>query len=117
MKDFHDATGKWGCCVTDKHPSFPRSSPFSGVLEEVQEAEERDRTIPRDQDGRVDEDAYVNEILRRLGARGVCAKRGGPSDEIGIKSSSEENWQFDIHLGNGRPRRQGYTAYCRPARF
>jgi hypothetical protein len=109
--------GLYGCCVTDKHPTFPRSSPFSAVLEEVQEAEEDAETVPRDRDGRVDEDVYVAEILRRLRARGLCVTRGGPSDEIGIKGTNNESWQFDIHLGNGRPRRGGYVAYCSPARF
>ena len=109
--------GLYGCCVTDKHPSFPRESPFSSVLADVQEAEERDGTVARDRDGRVDEDAYVNEILRRLRVKGLCVTRGGPSDEIGIKGSNAESWQFDIHLSNGRPRKGGYVAYCKPARF
>jgi hypothetical protein len=111
------AIGLYGCCVTDKHPTFPRSSPFSSVLEDVQRKEEDAGTVARDRDGRVDEDAYVAEILHRLAARGVCAKRGGPSDEISIKSDNSEAWQFDIHLSNGRPRRSGYVAYCRPARW
>lgn len=115
--DVDPGIGLYGCCVTDKHPSFPRSSPFSDVVEEVQDAEERDGTVPRDRDGRVDEEAYVNEVVRRLRARGLCAVRGGPGDELGIKGSNAESWQFDVHLGDGRPRRSGYVAYCSPARF
>lgn len=109
--------GLYGCCVTDKHPSWRPSSPFSKVLDEVQREEERDQTISRDRDGRVDEEAYTAELVRRLKARGLCAVVGGPGDELGIKGSNGESYQFDVHFGNGRPRRDGYVAYCRPARF
>ena len=111
-------TGVYGCCTTDKAESgFPSRSPFSAAVEEAQEAEERAGTVPRDRDGRVDEEAYVNEIVRRLRARGLCAARGGPGDEVGVKRDNGESFQFDVHLGNGRPRRDGYVAYCRPARW
>jgi hypothetical protein len=86
-------------------------------VDALQDAIERERPELFDRDGRVNEDAYVDELVRRLRARGVCATRGGPSDEVGIKSGNSESFQYDVHLGNGRPRRSGYTSYCSPARF
>ena len=109
--------GLFGCCVTEKHPGFRRTSPFDAVVDEVQLAEEREGTVPRDRDGRVDEAAYTAELVRRLRAKGLCATVGGPGDELGLKQSNGESFQYDVHFGNGRPRRGGYVAYCRPARF
>jgi hypothetical protein len=109
-------TGVYGCCWTDKARPLP-SSPFDAIVDAEQDAIERERPGMFDRDGRVDEDAYVNELVRRLQARGLCAVRGGPGDEAAIKASNSESFQFDVHLGNGRPRRDGYVTYCRPARF
>jgi len=109
-------TGVYGCCRTDKAGPLP-ASPFDDAVDAVQDAIERDRPDLFDRDGRVNEDAYVDELVRRLRARGLCATRGGPSDEAAIKSSNSESFQYDVHLGNGRPRRSGYVSYCRPARF
>ena len=86
-------------------------------MDAEQDAIERQRPDLFDRDGKVNEDAYVNELLRRLRARGLCATRGGPTDEVGLKSGNSESFQYDVHLGNGRPRRSGYVSYCRPARF
>jgi hypothetical protein len=86
-------------------------------VDEVQDAVERERPDLFDRDGRAEEEAYVNEVARRLRLRGLCAQRGGPGDEVSIKASNAENWQYDVHLGNGRPRRSGYVAYCSPARW
>lgn len=109
-------TGVYGCCFTDKHKPLP-ASPYDQVVDNVQDSIERDHPGWFDQDGRVNEDLYVTEVVRRLQALGLCATRGGPSDEVGIKPTNAENFQYDVHLGNGRPRRYGYTAYCSPARF
>jgi hypothetical protein len=86
-------------------------------MDSTQEAIAREMPSLFDREGRVNEDAYLTELVRRLRARGVCATRGGPTDEVGVKSSNSESFQYDVHLGNGRPRLSGYTAYCRPARF
>lgn len=108
--------GVYGCCWTDHAKPLP-SSPFDTIVDTEQDAIERERPGMFDRDGRVDEEAYVNELVRRLRARGLCASRGGPGDEAAIKPSNAESFQYDVHLGNGRPRRSGYVAYCRPARF
>lgn len=111
-------TGRWGCCNELRVPGTPQSTPYDDVLEQVQDAIEQERAVRFDADGRVDEDEYVGEVLRRLAARGLCAKRSvNPSEEIGIKGSNSENYQYDLVLSNGRPRHRGYTAYCKPARF
>jgi hypothetical protein len=109
-------TGVFGCCFTDKARPLP-SSPFDDMVDAEQDAIEREKPGLFDRDGKVDEDAYVTELLRRLQARGVCAVRGGPSDELALKQGNTESFQYDVHLGNGRPRRSGYTSYCKPARF
>jgi hypothetical protein len=109
-------TGVYGCCWTDKARPLP-GSPFDAVVDQEQGAIEHDRRDLFDQDGRVDEDEYVNELVRRLRVRGLCVTRGGPTDEVGLKASNGESFQYDVHLGNGRPRKSGYTAYCSPARF
>jgi len=108
--------GVFGCCWTDKARPLPRS-PFDAIVDEEQDAIARSLPSWFDQDGRVNEDEYVNEMVRRLKARGLCATRGGPSDEVGLKQGNGESFQYDVHLGNGRPRRSGYTAYCSPSRF
>jgi hypothetical protein len=109
-------TGVYGCCRTDRAGPLP-ASPFDDAVDAVQDAIGRERPDLFDRDGRVNEDAYVDELVRRLRARGLCVTRGGPTDEVGIKSSNSESFQYDVHLGNGRPRLSGYTSYCRPARF
>jgi hypothetical protein len=110
------APGVYGCCFTDRHRPLP-ASPFDAVVDEVQEAISRERPDLFDREGRADETRYTAEVARRLRARGLCATVGGPADEVGLKTSNAESFQYDVHLGNGRPRRSGYTAYCRPARF
>lgn len=113
-----DKTHVWGCCISSEHPSFNHRSPYDDVLESVQDAIEQERAVRFDQDGRVDEDEYMTEVVRRLTALGLCVKRSvNPSEEIGIKGSNNENYQYDLVLSNGRPRHRGYTAYCKPARF
>ena len=109
-------TGVYGCCITDKARPLP-ASPFDAVVGEEQSAVARAHPEFFDRDGRVSEDLYVDELVRRLKARGFCVTRGGPSDEVGLKFNNSESFQYDVHLGNGRPRLSGYTAYCSPAKF
>lgn len=66
----------------------------------------------------VSESAFVQAVAQTLEQRfGLCAKQGGPSDEVGVKNSNSFNEQYDIVFGNGTVRTQGYTVTCRPARF
>lgn len=110
---------RWGCCIDSEHPDFGRyPSPFDAYVEKVQDDIETQRAVAFDRDGRVDEDEYMTEAVRRLTAMGFCVKRSvNPSEEIGIKGSNAENYQYDLILSNGRPRHHGYTAYCSPSRF
>ena len=71
-----------------------------------------------DASGRViSEEAYTDVLVRYLRLHGVCATQGGPSDEIGVKNTNQQNEQFDVVFGNMKPRRGGYVALCKPARF
>lgn len=109
------SVGVYGCCYTDKHRPLPES-PFGEVVDREQQAIARERPDMFDRDGRVNEDDYVSYLVWRLQQKGYCVTRGGPGDEIGIKASNAESFQYDVHLSNGRPRLYGYTAYCSPAR-
>lgn len=62
------------------------------------------------------EDAYVQEVVRVLRARGLCAAQGGPRDEVAVKNTNDWNDQYDIVLGSGQPW-TSYQVTCRPARF
>lgn len=64
---------------------WPRDNPFEYAVDQVQDDVERDRPELFDRDGRVNEDTYVLEVVRRLRVKGYCATVGGPSDEIGVK--------------------------------
>lgn len=116
-QDDSETSHRWGCCIDDKHPDFPPGSPFDQVLDDAQLDLMFDRPDLFDSDGRVDLDMYMWELVWRLQKKGLCAKRGEPEDEIWIKADNGENWQFDVVLGSGEPRRHGYVAYCKPARF
>lgn len=70
-----------------------------------------------------DEDRFVESMLAAVRRRGACAVRGGPEDEIGVKTSNGRSEQFDVLVGpwGGRTgKRQpayGHTVTCIPARF
>lgn len=69
------------------------------------------------------EEAFTAEVVKRLRARGFCATNkkespgGGSDDEVGVRLSRDRSEQFDIVFSNGRVRRQGYVAVCKPSRF
>jgi hypothetical protein len=48
-----DITHVWGCCIDSKHAQFPGRSPYDDILEEVQDAIEREKSVTFDRDGRV----------------------------------------------------------------
>jgi hypothetical protein len=113
-----EQTHKWGCCSELRVPGIPQSTPYDAILERVQGDIDHESAVSFDRDGRVNEDEYMAEVVRRLTALGLCVKRStNPSEEIGIKGSNGENYQYDLVLGSGQPRHHGYTAYCKPARF
>lgn len=65
-----------------------------------------------------DGDAYVRGVAQVLVQRfGLCARQGGPPDEVAVKGSNSFNEQYDILFGSGSVRRGGYQVTCRPARF
>jgi hypothetical protein len=66
----------------------------------------------------LDQDAYMKGVARVLEERfNVCAKVGGPADEIGVKTDNQSSEQYDILLGNLDIRPAAYQVTCRPARF
>jgi hypothetical protein len=65
-----------------------------------------------------DGNAYVQGVARVLEQRfGLCARQGGPEDEVAVKSSNSSSEQFDILFSNGAIRPQGFVVKCSPARF
>jgi hypothetical protein len=106
--------GVYGCCTM--HVSG--NGRFGAQVEAAQIIAETDHPGLFDAAGRVrDEDAYVQAVAVELRQMGLCAKQGGPSDELGVKDSNNWNEQYDIVLGNMYPRRGGFVARCVPARF
>lgn len=61
----------------------------------------------------------VSLIARRLETRfGLCARPGGPEDEVAVKRSNDFSEQYDVIIGDGTAVNvHGYTVTCRPARF
>lgn len=104
--------GVFGCCREES------SSVFAARVEEAQEIVRRERPDLLDGSRVRNEDQYVQAVARALEQRfGLCAKQGGPADEVGVKNSNSFNEQFDIVYGNGTVRPAGHTVTCRPARF
>lgn len=104
--------GVWGCCREERDTVF--EDKVNAAIDKLL----RERPQLFDGDRPKDADAYVRgvaEILQR--DFGVCARQGGPDDEVGVKNSNGFNEQYDILFGNGRIRYSGYTVTCRPARF
>jgi hypothetical protein len=64
-----------------------------------------------------DREAYFAFVIEKLNAKGYCAVRGGPVDEVGVKRSNDYSEQFDILLGSGHVRFGAFTVRCEPARF
>jgi hypothetical protein len=66
-------------------------------------------------------DKYFEGVIRILGEKyGLCASRGKPKDEIGVKNTNAFNEQFDlITVGNDGNTYAvwSYTVTCTPARF
>ena len=104
--------GVFGCCREDN------SQVFVSQVDQAIEQIKRERPDLLDGQRVRDEDAYVQAVARILEQRfGLCAKQGGPSDEVGVKNSNSFSEQYDIVLGNGNARPAGQTVTCRPARF
>jgi hypothetical protein len=109
------------CTLPDQPTSSPncsRETPqFAAQLVRAQDKVRAEQPSLFTAEGRVlNEDDYVNAVAAELRAVGLCAKQGGPRDEVGIKQSNDWNDQYDIVLGNGETW-SNYTTTCRPARF
>lgn len=104
--------GVYGCCREE------REQVFSEIVERAIDKILVERPELFNGNRPKDGNAYVRgvaEILQR--DFGVCAKQGGPEDEVAVKNSNGFSEQYDILLGSGPIRRHGYTVTCRPARF
>jgi hypothetical protein len=62
-------------------------------------------------------DAYINQAVKQLNARGVCALYDG--EEMAVKDSNTFSEQYDILVASGHMRRGegSYRGVCKPALF
>ena len=97
-------------------PCRAEAPSFLAQVETAQADVRRTRPDLFDGDRVRSEDAYVQEVVRVLRTRGLCAAQGGPKDEVAVKSSNDWNDQYDIVLGSGATW-TSYQVTCRPARF
>lgn len=109
------------CSLPDQPTSSPNCNSetpqFEAELVRAQDKVRAEQPALFTGDGRViSVDDYVNAVATELRAVGLCAKQGGPRDEVGIKISNDWNDQYDIVLGTGETW-WNYTTTCRPARF
>jgi hypothetical protein len=105
-------TGVFGCCRAESAQQF--ASQVDSAIGIVQ----RERPQLFNGNRVISEDAFVQAVAQTLEQRfGLCAKQGGPPDEVGVKNSNTFNEQYDIVFGNGTVRTDGYAVTCRPARF
>jgi hypothetical protein len=104
--------GVFGCCRAEGTQQF--AAQVDAAIAIVQ----RERPGVVSGDRVLSEDGFVQAVAQILEQRfGLCAKQGGPADEVAVKSSNSFNEQYDIVFGNGTVRTGGYTVTCRPARF
>jgi hypothetical protein len=109
------------CTLPDQPTNSPNCSietpQFEAELVRAQDKVRAEQPNLFTADGRViSVDDYVNAVAVELQALGLCARQGGPRDEVGIKISNDWNDQYDIVLGSGETW-SNYTVTCRPARF
>jgi len=110
-------TGVYGCCTRE-------SITTQGAgrwAEQINEAVDilRERRPGLFSGARVlDQDAYMKGVAEIMEEKfGVCAKQGGPRDELAVKIGNDFSEQYDILLGSLDVRRATYQVTCRPARF
>lgn len=103
--------GVFGCCRAET------TQVFVGAVDAAIARVRRERPDLVDGDRVRDEDGFVQAVARALEQTGLCARQGGPADEVGVKNSNSFSEQYDIVFGNGTVRSGGYTVTCRPARF
>jgi len=115
-----EETGIYGCCrMVEKHGDWCGPSRFQWAVDEVLD----EIVAERGTNQVADEAEFTAEVARRLRLRGLCATTkmetpgGGSDDEVGVKDSNDRSEQFDIVFANGRVRKGGYVAVCKPARF
>ena len=104
--------GVYGCCQDSREGQF--ASQVDAAIERLR-AERPDLFSGNKV---LDETAYVQGVARVLEQRfGLCARQGGPTDEVAVKANNSYNEQYDILFSNGTVRTQGIVAACRPSRF
>ena len=104
--------GVYGCCQSVD------AGQFAGQVDAAIERLRVERPDLFSGNRVLDENAYVQGVARVLEQRfGLCARQGGPSDEVGVKSNNSYNEQYDILFSNGTVRTQGIVVACRPSRF
>jgi hypothetical protein len=104
--------GVWGCCQAAS------AAQFGGQVDAAIQQLQLEQPFLFAGNRVLDDTAYVQGVARVLEQRfGLCARQGGPSDEVAVKSTNNYNEQFDILFANGTVRFQGIVAACSPARF
>ncbi len=101
-----------GCCRKGGNKSF--AGPVRDAIDTVRREQPE---LFKSGDGVKDLDGFVNGVVKELREMGLCAVRGGPPDEVGVKETNEFSEQYDIHTSDRKVRYGGLTVTCRPPRF
>jgi len=109
------APGVFGCCDTNVGTDDVYGHQVVAAMQEVLKE-------PGVLDGAgsiIDEDAFVQAVAAKVEEMFLlCAKQGGPPDELAVKGNNDFSEQFDIVLGsNNTPLFGFFAARCSPARF
>lgn len=105
-------SGVFGCCRGESVRQFENQVDEAILIFKAQ------RPDLFNGDVALDQRAYVQGVAEVMNSRfGLCAKQGGPPDELAVKNSNSFNEQYDIQFGSGAIRLNGYQVTCRPARF
>lgn len=109
--------GVWGCCtvVADTTEQFRTM-----ISEAIYKLKEEQPGLFGPGNTVLNEPAYSAGVARIVERdnKGVCARPGGPHDEIAIKTSNNWSEQYDIFTQFGTAfNPPGYQVSCSPARF
>lgn len=109
--------GVWGCCTVVQNTTEQFRTMIS---EAIYKLKEEQPSLFGPGNLVLDEPAYSAAVARIVERdnKGVCAKTGGPHDEIAIKTSNTWSEQYDIYTQFGTAfNPPGYQVTCTPARF
>jgi hypothetical protein len=105
----------FGCCTRESDNPAQFRSIISAAISKLQV----EQSFIFDGDTVLDRLAYQAGLARILERDyKVCAKPGGPGDEVAVKTTNDYSEQYDIYQSNAKTfNPPGYAVTCRPARF